>query len=111
MERLNLDVINVILFYLEDKSKVKLLMLNKKTTKKIYKIIFFDEFHDEKTIIKMTNMLSKFKKIKNYHMKFRVSNVVTHLTFGDSFNQPIKDSIPNSITHLTFGFDFNLSIK
>ena len=55
MERLISDVINVILFYLEDKSKVKLLMLNKKTTKKIYDIIFFDEFHDEKTIIKMTS--------------------------------------------------------
>src|ERR1700729_4380991 len=102
MERLILDVINVILFYLEDKSKIKLLMLNKKTTKKMYEIIFFDDFYDE-IIIKMTNMSTKFKKVKNYNMKIRVPNVVTHLTFGHDFNRSIKDSIPNSVTHLTFG--------
>src|ERR1700729_2731362 len=100
MERLNLDVTNVILFYLDDKSKVKLLMLNKKTTKKMYEIIFFDVFHDEKTIIKMFNMLTKFKKIENYNMKIGLLNVVTHLTFNYCFNQPIEDSIPNSVTHL-----------
>src|ERR1700729_516544 len=111
MERLILDVTNVILFYLEDKSKVKLLMLNKKTTKQMYEIIFFDEFHDEKTIMRVTNMLTKFKKIKNYNMKIRAPNVVTHLTFDNSFNKPIKHSIPNSITHLTFGDNFNQPIK
>ena len=31
------------LFYLKDKSKVKLFMLNKKTTKKMYNIIFFNK--------------------------------------------------------------------
>src|SRR6202042_3134553 len=107
MERLILDVINVILSYLEDKSKVKLLMLNKETTKKMYDIIFFDEFHDEETIIKMTNMLTKFKKIANYNMNIEVPNSVTHLTFDDYFNQSIKDSIPNSVTHLIFGNCFN----
>ena len=65
MERLILDVMNVILFYLEDKSKVKLLMLNKKTTKKMYDIIFFDEFYDEKTIIKMTS-----------------ENIIDYISFG-----------------------------
>src|ERR1700729_2561641 len=105
MERLILDVTNVILFFLEDKSKVKLLMLNKKITKKMCEIIFFDEFHDEKIIIEMTNnMLSKFKKIKNYNMKVSLSNIVTHLTFDHCFNQSIKDSIPNSIIHLAFDY-------
>ena len=35
---------------------------------------------------------------------------VTHLTFGDRFNQYINGCIPKSVTHLTFGFDYNKSL-
>ncbi len=34
---------------------------------------------------------------------------ITHLTFGDFFNQPV-DNLPKSITHLTFGIMFNQSV-
>ncbi len=37
------------------------------------------------------------------------SECVTHLTFGDNFNQPI--CIPDSVTHLTFGYCFYQLIK
>ena len=40
-----------------------------------------------------------------------IPNSVTHVTFGDYFDQPIEDCIPNSVTHLTFGFDFNQPIN
>ena len=37
-----------------------------------------------------------------------IPNLVTHLTFGYLFNQPLeKDDIPNTVTHLTFGYMFN----
>ena len=40
-----------------------------------------------------------------------IPNSVTHLTFGDDFNQDIKNgAIPNSVTHLTFGYHFNQDI-
>lgn len=36
---------------------------------------------------------------------------VTHLTFGDKFNQPLpKGCIPSSVTHLTFGQEFECQI-
>lgn len=34
---------------------------------------------------------------------------ITHLTFGDSFDQPV-DNLPIHLTHLTFGNDFNRSL-
>lgn len=40
-----------------------------------------------------------------------IPNSVTHLTFGRYFNRSIKDCIPNSVTHLTFGSYFNQDIK
>ena len=37
---------------------------------------------------------------------------IKHLTFGDSFNQPLKiDIIPLSVTHLTFGMMFNQPLE
>lgn len=35
---------------------------------------------------------------------------VTHLTFGDTFNQPV-DQLPLSITHLVFGYRFNKPVN
>ena len=40
-----------------------------------------------------------------------IPNSVTHLTFGNYFNKPIKNCIPNSVTHLTFGHWFNQNIN
>jgi len=35
---------------------------------------------------------------------------ITHLTFGENFNQPV-DHLPSSITHLTFGYNFNQPVN
>ena len=60
----------------------------------IFDIWYFDRF----THI-ITDRLVKYPKC------------LTHLTFGDDFNQDIKDCIPISVTHLTFGYYFNQNIK
>ncbi len=36
---------------------------------------------------------------------------LTHLKFGNNFNQNIKWCIPHGVTHLTFGLSFNQKIK
>ena len=41
-----------------------------------------------------------------------IPNSVTHLTFGNNFNQELKEGdIPNSVTHLTFYANFNQELK
>jgi hypothetical protein len=41
-----------------------------------------------------------------------IPNSVTHLTFGNNFNQLLKaDDIPNRVTHLRFGTCFNQPLK
>ena len=39
-----------------------------------------------------------------------IPGFVTHLTFGCYFNKPINGCIPDSVTHLTFGSDFDQPI-
>jgi len=41
----------------------------------------------------------------------KIPDSVTHLTFGDHFNQSVKGMIPNSVIYLEFGHYFNKSIK
>jgi hypothetical protein len=43
----------------------------------------------------------------NYLKSFDYNSFVTHLTFGDKYNQ--QTILPNSVTHLTFGHDYNQS--
>lgn len=40
-----------------------------------------------------------------------LSPSITHITFGDKFNQPVDDVLPCSLTHLDFGQRFNCTIK
>src|SRR5205814_1226471 len=47
----------------------------------------------------------------NQDIKSAITASVTHLTFGRNFNQDIKSAIPASITHLTFGYSFNQDIR
>jgi len=51
--------------------------------------------------------------IKDY-ISFGVTHLtfgLTHLTFGFLFNQPINECIPLGVTHLTFGYYFNQPIN
>ena len=55
------------------------------------------------------NLLTELYYPVNVKPKKYPSNL-THLTFGDDFNQPI-DNLPNSLTHLTLGYTFNQPIN
>uniref|UniRef100_A0A6C0C9C3 Uncharacterized protein n=1 Tax=viral metagenome TaxID=1070528 RepID=A0A6C0C9C3_9ZZZZ len=53
------------------------------------------------------------KKAKKIYFKTKTTNIpqfVTHLTFCDSFDEPIQDCIPDSVTHLVFGKQFDQPI-
>jgi len=53
------------------------------------------------------NNITKLVDVENTKLIKYYPNV-THLTFGDKFNQPLKKGdIPQSITHLTFGDGFD----
>ena len=47
----------------------------------------------------------------NQKMDNFIPNNVTHIFIGNNFNQKIKNSIPNQVTHLIFGYHFNQEIK
>jgi hypothetical protein len=36
---------------------------------------------------------------------------LTHLTFGDNYNKPVSGFLPRNLTHLTFGNEFNQSVN
>ena len=65
-------------------------------------------FNDRIPVDKITHLwyLDRFTNIMAYKLG-KYPRCLTHLTFGDNFNQDIKDCIPASITHLTFGWYFN----
>jgi hypothetical protein len=53
-----------------------------------------------------------FVKEYNKPLNKYIPNSVTHITFGNWFNQSLKEGqIPNSVTHLTFGRNFNQPLK
>jgi len=70
----------------------------------------FDILPEIKCAIKNVTYLT-FGNNFNQSIKDSIPMNVTHLTFRNNFNQPIKDSIPMNITHLTFGFYFDQKIK
>ena len=72
--------------------------------------------------LKMTDLLKYFRNYSIWNKKYKYHYVnnnqpvqpqdipkdVTHLIFGDQFNQLLQiDDIPNSVTHLTLGDSFN----
>jgi len=92
--------------YLVNDSKCRLLMTTRRffELRKQFKIIIDDNVikQIEKDKSKVTNELS-------YDIPSLIPS--RDSTFGDSYNQPIKDCIPWNVTHLTFGDSFNQSIK
>nr|URM61964.1 F-box and FNIP repeat domain containing protein [Mimivirus sp.] len=126
---LNIDVIICIFDYLKDYDKMNFMM----TCKEYYCLrndVKYTNLY-EYNIIEKLSFNNKFKRlvyrgqIPNTNVSIvkhieeflvkdldkLVPNNVTHLTFGQDFNQNINGYIPNTITNLTFGFRFNKSIK
>lgn len=113
------------------KLKYKLLFRTKINISKIYLLPYFDNFEN----IKIHGNPPKFPKYVKYvhyttystyvaprvtHLKFKsrggltkngIPSTVTHLIFGENFNDPIQEKIPLSVTHLTFGSRFNRPIN
>ncbi|AUV58578.1 F-box and FNIP repeat-containing protein, partial [Bandra megavirus] len=122
---LNTDVILCILEYLKDDEKMNFMM----TCREYYQLKNYINYTSlyEYNNVKNLPMNNRFKRLiyrgqisnKNEDIiEYIVEDLdeiiptsVTHLTFGDDFNQDITDCIPDNITHLTFGYNFNKNIK
>jgi len=96
--------------------KHKFIFQEKTNMGQIKYLPYFDnfEFVEISDIMYTANFITHFPKNMKY-VHFRTCNTcippfVTHLTFGDHFNQTIKDCLPRSITYLTFGYCFNQSM-
>ena len=108
-DKLNEDVILYILEFLNDYDKIRFTSIETQMNSLKYHIKFYNEYEYNK--IKHLSFIKNFKQITYLSHDTNIPNNVTHLTFGDRFNQEIKDVIPNSVTHLTFGWKFNREIK
>src|SRR5579872_4241728 len=109
MDVLIKDIIVYITTYLTDKIKLNLLSSNKYFHSLKNEIIY----HDCIDIDKIHHLwyYDRFTKLVVHNIQHHIPKSVTHLTFGDNFNQNIKDCIPDSVTHLTFSDEFDQDIK
>jgi len=103
------DEILHICAYLSDKDNIHLSATFKRFSVIKFQILFFTEMH-----IKDIIHLSYFHQFSNVTMSDTNESLpkhVTHLTFGENFDQPINSCIPDSVTHLTFSVKFNQQIN
>ncbi|AGD92011.1 putative F-box and FNIP repeat-containing protein [Megavirus lba] len=72
-----------------------------------------DRLEETRCVYFLPSRLTHLTFGDNFNQDIRgcISDSVTHLIFGHSFNQNIKGCIPNNITHLTFGWEFYQNIK
>uniref|UniRef100_A0A6C0CB88 Uncharacterized protein n=1 Tax=viral metagenome TaxID=1070528 RepID=A0A6C0CB88_9ZZZZ len=111
---------------LRDKEKIYLSMTSKQLDDMKFKMIY-TEFVSISTI----RLLPYFDNFENIDMcscdiyrypksvkyiylstdRSDIPSSVTHLMFGYSFDQSIRDCIPSSVTHLSFSFYFDQPIK
>jgi hypothetical protein len=109
MLSLCIDILRIILNDLNDKEKI--LLLSTKTAFNKLKKDF--TYHDRISAVDIQG-LSYARNFKYSYFNAEtiiIPKIVTHLTFNDKFNQPIKNIIPATVTHLEFGSLFNMSIK
>ncbi len=114
MDDLPEDVLAEILFHLEDKNKIQFLSINTSFHVFKNKILFTNavdpckvnhlSYYDNFVNIKFSNDFNE--NISTYQFPLNI----THLTFGDNFNQKIDNCIPKRVTHLIFGYSFNQKI-
>src|SRR5579872_6166270 len=110
------DIIAYIMTFLTDIEKIKFLSLEKRLhmlkNKVQYNSLVHNDvicnlvYYDMFTNVRINRLNSKCNRFPKY---------ITHLTFGDTFNNDITGLISNSIiariTHLTFGAAFDQDIK
>ncbi|AZL89944.1 F-box and FNIP repeat-containing protein [Megavirus baoshan] len=106
---LNNDVIIYILEYLNDMDKISFLSVNSRLYSLINNV-WFNGIYNYR-LIKGLPYINRFKYIKYKTVSINIPDSVTHLTFGNNFNQDVKDCIPVSVTHLKFGHNFDQNVK
>jgi len=111
--------------FLTDREKIRLSAASKDMQILLYKFMYqekikistiihlpyFDNFESVE-ILDSENRYPKF--VKHIYYEAHTTDIppyVTHLTFGENFNQSIEYIIPPSVINLTFGWDFNQPIK
>ena len=97
-------IVQIILPYLRDKDKIKVLVTCKKFTKLVPKT-FYTDLHNYNSVMH----LNFIDHIKNIRLHVRVCKFtehmlryVTHLTLDDNFNERI-DNLPKGLKQLTLG--------
>jgi len=130
MDTLTTDLWNYIVRFIRcNKDKCQLLMTNSQFStfeiyfnepvliQKIRRLDQFDLFTD--IIVSSGNFTDSFPKFID-HLIFDKTvnepviiplNTIKSVTFGESFNKPVKDCIPSSVINLIFGYGFNQSIE
>ncbi|QGR54202.1 fnip repeat-containing protein [Moumouvirus maliensis] len=114
LQVLDENLLNLIMLFLDDESKLFFILSRKKTRTYLDDPTFTFKFNGVYDYDKIKNLkyIHKFSTILLTCEKSKVKSIpnVTHLTFGHHFNQSIKGCIPNSVTHLTFEKWYNQSI-
>src|ERR1700722_15408620 len=109
---MNLDKYTIlyIIELLDDYSKNRFIQTNHQFNNYCKSIIYNNKYEYNEIIDKI-NEGYIFKKICYITYDKNIPSSVTHLTFGEEFNQNIKECIPSSVTYLKFGSNFNQDIK
>jgi len=126
MLTLNTDIFLQIGTLLTDKEKIILTMIctqmdilkhkfryqKKVHVHKILRLSYFNNFENVE-LYDINNRCPKHAKQIHFTTRVPIYPIsydavrITHLTFGDEFNHPIKKKLPSSVTHLKFGDSFN----
>ena len=110
---------DVIVKYLSDKDILLSLLLTNKSYKNLLNRYNIKSYIDDNQL-KLYNNKDSYINVNIHKLKYNSTvifydsliNGLTHIKFGDNFNQVIeKDVLPNSLAHLTFGFNYNQKIE
>ena len=110
MNNLPIEIKTIILDLLELESQINFIFVSKENSN----LIKYWKINKQICINNKMLQLSYYDCFENiiiYGLLNVYPKKLQYLTFGEEFNEPIKNCILPSVTHLTFGPCFNQSIK
>lgn len=124
MLHIHRDTLLIICTHLLDKEKVLLTSLCKSTREYLFVFTYCEAIEHNKirNLAQFENfenvILTESDQIPPRHAKYihfsaltiNLPSRVTHLTFGDKFNESVADRIPQIVTHLIFGDEYDRPI-